>query len=585
MYVRQNNAEISRAAAARERPDWVDPEVSAPDAPRLHPDQLLHDILSRRCSDLDDVRVFLDASPRPAPDPLAMPGMAEATARVAHALRQGEPIGVFGDYDTDGVTSAALLTLALRAASGGVQPVAVRLPRRHEGYGLSQVGVDDLADAGTRLLIAVDCGSKDFAAIAHARRRGLDVVVLDHHQIAGELPTGAIVASAQVQPDAPYRDLSAAGIAYLLATALAMTGLDTGGGVGQEPVGLIDLAMIGLVGDVSRLMGVNRPIVRDGLRRLRESPRLGLQALCDMARIAPTTLSSTDIAFQVSPRLNAPGRLGDPRPAYDLLVTSDRHAALRLAETVELANRQRKVRQEHILRDVEAMLMTHPTWLERRVLVFAGTGWEAGVVGLAAGKLAERYRRPVVVLSVDGGVARGSARSVEGFDVTRALDDAADLLIRHGGHTRAAGLALEESRLAELNDALQTAIAASAAPLPGPSRLQIDADLAPERLGIETARLIQRLGPFGEGNPVPLLRVNGLSIRAYATMGREHQHLKLLTEGAAGVVDAILWSGADRSRELLGLRRVDVAGYLETNVWNGTQRAQLRIADFRPAQG
>jgi single-stranded-DNA-specific exonuclease len=585
MYVRQSHAEISRVSSTRERPAWVEPASIPPDQPRLHPDQLLHDILSRRIGDPDAVRAFLDASPRPAPDPLAMPGMAEATARVAHALRGGEPIGVFGDYDTDGVTSAALLTLALRAASGGAQPVAVRLPRRHEGYGLSLAGVDDLADAGAHLLIAVDCGSKDFAALAHARQRGLDVVVLDHHQIADELPSDAIVASAQVRPDAPYRDASAAGIAYFLATALAMTGIDAGGGVGQEPTVLLDLAMIGLVGDVSSLMGVNRPIVRDGLRRLREGPRVGLQALCEVARIAPMTLTSGDIAFQVSPRLNAPGRLDDPRPAYDLLVSADRRAALRLAETVELANRQRKVRQEHILRDVEAMLTAQPMRLERRVLVFSGRGWEAGVVGLAAGKLAERFRRPVVVLSVDGGVAHGSARSVEGFDVTRALDDSADLLIRHGGHSRAAGLALEASRVAELDDALQEAIAASEALPPGPPQLRIDADLAPERLGIETARLIQRLGPFGEGNPVPLLRIRGLPIRAYATMGREHQHLKLLTEGATGVVDAILWSGADRSRELLGLRRVDIAGYLETNVWNGTQRAQMRIADFKPTEG
>jgi single-stranded-DNA-specific exonuclease len=529
----------------------------------------------------EEMAEFLDPSPRPAPDPLRLPGMFEATERIASALRHSEAIGVFGDYDTDGVTSAALLTLALRAASGNAQPVSVRLPRRDEGYGLSVTGVDDLAAAGVRLLIAVDCGSNDHGAVERARQHQMDVVIVDHHRIGVGPPHGALIASPQLSDDAPYRNVSGAGLAYLLATALAHAGFDTGGGPSMEPTTLLDLAMIGIIGDVSSLTGVNRPLVRDGLRRMRERPRVGLKALSESAGIDVATLSSTQIAFQISPRLNALGRLGDPRPAYDLLVTTNVQEASQLAAQAELANRQRKVIQDRILRDVETSLLADPTQLNRRVLVVSGSGWESGIVGLAASKLVDRYRRPVVVLAVDDGVAHGSARSIPDFDIAGALSVSADLLIRHGGHDQAAGLSLLESDVAAIAAALDEAAERSQLEAPAPSRLVIDADLEPARMRLEVTRLIQSLGPFGQGNPVPMLRVRQLPLRGYSVMGRERQHLKIHTAGPAGMVDAILWNGALRSRELVGARKIDLVGHLESNVWNGSQRVQLQVVDFR----
>jgi single-stranded-DNA-specific exonuclease len=560
---------------------WVEPVPLRDGLPQFHSDPLIHAILARRLADAAEAADFLNADERTAPDPYLLPGMAEAAERIARALRRGEPIGIFGDYDTDGVTSSALLTLALRAASGGLQPVAVRLPRRREGYGLSKTGVEDLAAAGARLVVAVDCGSKDHAAVDRAQQLGMDVVVLDHHRITDAPPAHAIVASAQLREDAPYANVSAAGVVYLLATALARDGFDSGNGAGAEPTELLDLAMIGLVGDVSSLSGVNRALVRDGLRRLRQNPRPGLRALCDSAGIDSRTLSSSEIAFQVSPRLNAPGRLDDPRPAYELLVTRDPRQAERLAQQAEQANQRRKLLQDRVLRDIESELDANPRSLERRVLVFSGSAWQPGIVGLAAGKLAERYDRPVIVLSVSNGVAHGSARSVQGFDITSALSATRSLLIRHGGHERAAGLALDAAKIAELEDALQEAIADSTASPPGPPHIAIDADLEPARLKLDVARLIQTLGPFGEGNPVPMLRVLRVPIRGYTAMGREKQHLKILTAGQAGPVEAILWSGAGRSQELVGARHIDLVGVLETNVWNGASRVQMRLSDFR----
>jgi single-stranded-DNA-specific exonuclease len=582
-YVRDVSPQISTGRRPASPFVWVEPVPLRDGLPQFHGDPLIHTILARRLVDAGDAADFLNEEERPAPDPHLLPGMTEAAARVGSALRRSEPIGVFGDYDTDGVTSSALLTLALRAASGGTQPVAVRLPRRREGYGLSEAGVEDLAAAGTRLLVAVDCGSKDHEAVERARQLGMDVVVLDHHRLTEPPPAHAIVASAQLREDAPYTTVSAAGLAYLLATALAQDGFDTGGGAGKEPTSLLDLAMIGLVGDVSSLTGVNRAFVRDGLRRLRQDARPGLRALCDSAGIDPRTLTSTEIAFQVSPRLNAPGRLDDPRPAYELLITRDPRQAARFAEQAEQANQRRKLLQERIVREIEADLEANPSTLDRRVLVFAGSGWQPGIVGLAASKLAERHDRPVIVLTVSDGVAHGSARSVPGFDITSALLAVKPLLIRHGGHERAAGLALDVSEVANLDDALQEAIAKSGAIPLGPPRLTIDADLEPGRLKLDVARLIQSLGPFGEGNPVPMLRVLRVPIRGYTAMGREKQHLKILTAGEAGPVEAVMWSGASRSQELIGARHVDLVGVLETNVWNGTSRVQVRLSDFRRA--
>ena len=584
-YVRDVRPTMPASSRESAPAEWIDPVPPEAGLPLLHSDPLIHVILSGRLATVTDAADFLNADPRPAPDPHLLPGMTEATERIASALRRNEPIGIFGDYDTDGVTSAALLTLALRAASGGSQPVAIRLPLRREGYGLSETGVEDLAKAGARLLVAVDCGSKDHAAVERARNLGLDVVVLDHHRMTAPPSPHAIVASPQLREDAPYKTVSAAGIAYLLATALAEHGFDTGGGAGKEPTSLLDLAMIGLVGDVSSLTGVNRALVRDGLRQIRQDPRPGLRALCESAGIDPVALSSTHVAFQVSPRLNAPGRLDDPRPAYELLVTQDRRQAERLAAQAENANQRRKLLQDRILREVEAALEADPSRLQRRVLVFAGSAWEPGIVGLTASKLAEKHNRPVIVLNVVDGVAQGSARSVPGFDITSALSDLATILHRFGGHERAAGLALPASNVGDLDDALQRAIAESQAAPPGPPRLVIDADLEPGRLRLDTARLIQNLGPFGEGNPMPVLRVSRMPIRGYTVMGREKQHLKILTASASAANDgdAILWSGANRSQELLGARHVDLVGVLETNVWNGTPRVQMRLVDFRRA--
>jgi single-stranded-DNA-specific exonuclease len=562
--------------------DWIEPAATPPAFRAAHPDPLIAAILARRLRDPAEIADFLNTDQRPAPDPWLLPNMGGAIERITRALQQGECIGVFGDYDTDGVTSAAILTLALRAASGGAQPHAVRLPYRVEGYGLSVKGVTDLADAGTQLLIAVDCGSKDHEAVAVARQRGLDVIIVDHHRIIEAPPDDAIVVSAQLDPESPYLGMSASGLAYLVAVAMAQSGLDAGDGPGKEPRSLLDLAMIGLVGDVSPLVGVNRALVRDGLRVLRNGHvRPGVQALAEVAGMELRRVSSSEIAFQLSPRLNAPGRLSDALPAYRLLVADNVAEARTIAALVSQANQRRKIVQQKIHGEVEALLSRDPARLQRRFLLVSGQDWEKGIVGLVASKLSEQFDRPVGVLSIANGEAHGSARSIPGFDLAAALADHDHLLLRHGGHERAAGLAVAADRLSDLEEALHQAVIAAATPPPGPGRLEIDADLPIERMTLDMLGEIQKLGPFGEANPQPVLRVRRAPLREYLAMGSERQHLKLQIGNGFPGVSAILWSGAHRSRELVGQRSVDLAGVLECNEWQGTRRIQMRLLDFK----
>lgn len=565
------------------RPVWIDPVPAAGGGPALHPDPLLAVLLAGRVADAAAAAAFLDPRPRPAPDPFALPGMEAAASRVGRALADREPIALFGDYDVDGVSATALLVRAFRAATGGTAPLVVRLPNRREGYGLNPAVVEELAAAGASLLIAVDCASGDHLNVAHARYLDLDVVILDHHQLDDGTPDDAIVVSAFRRPDGPYRELSAAGVAYLLAVALARLGHDLGEGPGREPRRLLDLCALGTVGDVVPLTGVNRALVRDGLRRIAERPRAGIRALCQRAAVSPPTLTSEEIAFKVAPRLNAAGRMADPRLALDLLLTDDPPAAAALAHQLEGLNTRRRGESQRVVAEAEALVLARPDLADRRLLVVARPDWGRGVLGLAAGRLAERFGRPVVVLADDGAVSRGSARSVPGFDIARALADCDGLLEAHGGHSQAAGLTLRSAALPRLEAALEAAIAEAALAPAGPPALRIDADCPPSRLDLATAAEIDRLQPFGAGNPRPLLRLPGLTVRSYNLIGRDGSHLKLHLETPRGVVPAVYWGAAARSRELLHRPRLDLVATVGLDHWNGQRRLHVEVKDFRPS--
>lgn len=563
---------------------WIEPEPLPADVPALHPDRLLAELLFRRgIGDAPAASAFLQKGPSPAPDLSRMPNLDTAAERVCRAVETGERIAIFGDYDADGVTSTALLAHALRAATGDPTRVIARVPTRDEGYGLSQSAIDDFDKAGVTLLIAVDCGSSDHERVAHARAAGLDVVILDHHHMHDAGPEGAIVVSAQLAEDGTYRELAAVGVAYLLVAALAQLGCPIDGATGEPETALLDYVALGTVADVAPLTGANRALVRDGLERMRRAPRAGIRALCRQAGIEPATLTAEQISFKLAPRLNAAGRMADPKLALDLLLTVDPKEAAALAAEIERLNGERRAESQRIVREAEHLIAAQLDWAERPLLIVRGAGWSNGVLGIAANQLVSRYGRPVIVLNDDGAISRGSARSVPGFDIVEALMECAGLLDAHGGHSQAAGLTVANANVPALTTALEHAVETSGIEMPVTLFVEIDAELAAERLTIDTAHLLEALQPFGMGNEQPVFLVRNLRVRQYDVMGQDKRHLRLHLASARGVTRAVCWGAADRSKELMACREIDIAAAIGIDTWNGQTRLHVEVKDFRPA--
>lgn len=566
-------------------PDWIEPDSIPPDvdlaALDSHP--LIATILYRRgVRDAASARAFLDSRRRHAPDHLGLPNIERAITRIGVAIERGERVGVFGDYDVDGITSTAMLVQALRSASRD-DLIFAALPERADGYGMSRHAIDTLAGAGVTLLIAVDCGSSDREHVAHARSRGMEVVIFDHHHMADCGPEGAITVSPQLDPSGRFHELTTAGIVYLVISALAQAGHDVADQQADGESAFLDLVALGTVADVAPLTGENRALVRDGITALKHTGRPGLDALMRIAEIERDTLRATDIAFRLAPRLNAAGRLASPHLAFDLLMAEDRRDAERIAAELNKLNHTRRIRTDELMADATLAITRLSDWQTRPVYLIANEHWDSGLLGPVASRLVEKFRRPVVVFRNDDGILHGSGRSVAGFNLVEALEGASPLLTRFGGHSLAAGAALEESNRQALQVHMEGAIAASGLTIPAPASLTIDANLDAADLDPRTVHVLDRLEPFGKGNDVPRFRLRDVQVLRYSAMGRENTHLKVLIQAGNRQIEVVGWGAAWRSHELVRLRQIDVVGRLDLNRWNGRERLQMVLEDFRPS--
>ena len=586
---------------------WTLPEPLDGDAWRsVNSDPVLAELLWRRgLRDELAALDFLDPGPRP-PDGLVrvaqeLPNFAAAVARGVEAIRAGERVGVFGDYDADGTTAAAILTLFFAAAIGDAH-LDTCLPERATGYGLCAEDVRRLAGHGN-LMLVVDTGSSDYEHVALARSLGLEVVILDHHQLdAGSTgPDGAITVSAYLTPAGasrdPLRDLTGAGLAWVYVVAVA----DALGDARLRVLAasLQDLAMLGTVADVADLRGLNRRLVRDGLRVVRTQPRPGVVALCGAVRLDPATLTAQDGSMKLAPRLNAAGRMGEATLALRLLLAPDTDRAAPLAAQLERLNGERRSEMERVIREADTALIAaigQPGGLSSSILVAHRSDWPNGVIGPAASRILDRYGKPVVLLCDDPaqpGVARGSARSVPGFDIAAALRDPAclRLLLANGGHSAAAGLTLRAADIPVLATTLETLLEQT---MPfelqeqlGAERLTLDAILSADRLTLKTARAVSQLSPFGQGNPNPLFYVPGVPLLRRTLFGKDkaRQHLKLFVgEPGMAPVEVILWGGEGRFAEAASAGRIDLAVRIGINRWNGQTKLEAIAEDFRLAR-
>ncbi|MBK9710510.1 MAG: single-stranded-DNA-specific exonuclease RecJ [Kouleothrix sp.] len=513
-------------------------------------------------------------------DPFLMKGMDAAARRIAAAIAEGEPIAVYGDFDTDGVTAVTLLMQAIGSMGGDIRPY---IPHRlREGYGLNDEAVDQLAAEGVRLLVTVDCGISNTREVAHAQASGIDVIVTDHHTPPAALPEAyAIVNPKQPGCEYPYKQLVGVGIAYKLVQALARLGL-------KMPLrgrDLLDVVALGTVTDMGPLNGENRVLVKAGLESINSTQRPGLKALIVAAGLIQGKVTSGDISFMLGPRLNAAGRLDDAIMAYKLLLADDFGAAQQLAAELNQANRQR----QELTKETQIAAREHIEQLGKqgnRIIVLDGEGYPAGLVGLVAAKLVEELGRPVLMLERGAETSRGSARSVPGFNIIDALVACEDLFVRYGGHSAAAGFTIANDRLPELERRL---LAYAESNLPDDQlmpALDIDAELPLGALSWELLEQIAVLEPFGQANPQPVLTSRRVRVSGAWPRGVDGQHLKLrLDDGDGGPsYEAIAFRLGKLAEHFQRPRFIDIAYTLEANEWNGSRTLQLNIKDLRQPQ-
>jgi single-stranded-DNA-specific exonuclease len=538
-------------------------------------------VLAARGYDAASSRDLLDAGEHGHPDPFLLAGMPEAVIAVGVAVRERQRIAVYGDYDADGVTACAMLTIALRAAGANVQPY---IPNRMtEGYGLHAAALDELGRRGIQLVITVDCGTSSVEVVRN-RPAGMRVVITDHHlPLAPEgTPPALAPAEALINPKQPgctypFDALAGAGVAWKLLQALEMEGIVPTGSAEQG----LGLAALGTVADMMPLRGENRLIVARGLAQLSADPSPGVRALCAAAGLRPP-LRASDIAFGLAPRINAAGRMEDAELALRLCLAADGPEASEIAAQLEAQNQVRRDAVARALEQAEERIASLPDDLP--AVILGDPGWPMGIVGLVAGRITEKYARPSFVACLDAEEAKGSARSVRGVHVVKALDTAAAALRRYGGHAFAAGFSLDAARFEEFAALLMPAVAAQMGDAPPERVFRVDAVVEAAELVPDLCRELSALEPCGQGNHDALLAMRDCTVMASSSFGAMRQHLRvLLRDEGGGMAEAIAFNKPGVEKHLPRGRRIDCCFGLELDEWDGRERVRMRLRDLRPA--
>jgi len=529
-------------------------------------------LLRRGMSDPDELGRFLDPKLSHLTPPDAMADRDAAADRIASAIRSREPICVFGDYDCDGITSAAILTGIIDALGGSVTPLLAS--RFDGGYGVSPAAVERILAIAPKLLVTCDCGSSDHETLAKIVAQGIDVIVVDHHLVPDEpLPARAFLNPHRPECGFPYKGLASCGLVLSVGAAVRAKL-----GVNLDLRAWLDLVAIGTIADVAPLDGDNRALVRAGLRALAEARRPGIRALLELARVDATrTLTGEDVAFRIAPRINAPGRLGPPDLALELLLAKSHESARALAAEIEQKSNERRSIQERMIAEAVREIESEG-WAERPAIVLGRNGWSHGIVGIVAGRLASRYDKPVIAVGFDGGAGRGSVRGPKGSRLHDALGKLGDVLTRFGGHQAAAGVELREDRLTDLREGFERAcaeLAAEAAPVSDDSDGQT-VWLHPEDKPVSVVRDIARLEPCGQGNPAPRIAVEADVVAVREVKGG---HLKLELE--LSPTERLGGFGVNMGSRAATLgSRVVVVGRLRRDAWRGGDAVEIRIEDL-----
>jgi single-stranded-DNA-specific exonuclease len=533
---------------------------------------------NRGVASVPDGQRFLSPALSDLHDPFALPGMERAVARISAAIDRRERIGVYGDYDVDGVTGAALLSRFFRDVGGDA---IFRVPNRmREGYGLTDAGIDEFARAGVRLLVTVDCGTNSVREIAYARGLGIDTVVADHHTPGESLPEAVAVVNPHL-PGSTYPFKHLAGVAIALKVSLAVS--RARGLTDERALEDLDLVAVGSIADVAPLVGENRTLVKRGLRVLSESRRTGFRELIRVSGFEGKEIGVWEVAFGLAPRINAAGRIGDARAAVELLTTESVETARERAEGLERENSRRRELDSDILTEALAMVDGTVGLEGRKAIVLSSDRWHPGVIGIAASRVKERYARPTVLIAMDGDLGRGSARSVPGFSLYEALARCSDTLVSFGGHEQAAGFTIERRMIEPFRERFLAHAAERLAGVELSPTLRIDGAVPVTHLGIELYEEVKLLRPFGPENAEPIFIAKGLEPAGRPQIvGRGRTHLKFAVRDGDRRIEAIAFDKAELHATVADGEPIDVAFTLGENNYLGDRQLQLRVKDIHP---
>ena len=523
-------------------------------------------LFSRGIKDEDSLTRFLAPSLDDLHDPYLLHDMDKAVNRIRRAIEQGEFILVYGDYDADGMTSASILKETLEQLGA---ECLVYLPNRFtDGYGPNaSVYKYFIEQQGISLIVTVDNGVAGHEAIDLAQSMGVDVIVTDHHSMPEVLPDAyAIVHPEHQEADYPFKHLAGCGVAFKLACAL----------LEEVQVELLDLVAIGTIADMVSLTDENRIMVQYGLEVLRNTQRIGLQELFEIAGISSGDVTEETVGFQLAPRLNALGRLDDPNPAIDLLTGFDDEEVREIALMIQVKNEERKEIVQAIYEEAKSLVDSN-----KSVQVLAKEGWNPGVLGIVAGRLLEELGQTVIVLNIEDGRAKGSARSIEAVDIFEALNPHRELFIAFGGHAGAAGMTLEAEQLDALSEILETYVKDKGIDAKGKNTLYLDEELDLESLSLETVKNFERLAPFGMDNQKPVFYIRDFQVENVRSMGAGDSHLKLKISKGIASFEVVAFGQGSKATEFSQVKQLELAVTLSVNQWNGQTTLQLMMVDAR----
>ena len=512
-------------------------------------------------------------------DPFLMKDMDKAVERITTAVENGEKICVYGDYDADGVTSTSLLYSYLRDSLGA--DVMFYIPTRTgEGYGMNKSAVDKIHSLGVTLIITVDNGISAREEIDYANTLGIDTVITDHHMPSGAIPKAVAVVNAHQKDDkSPFKDFSGVGVAFKLVMAIEGEYAD----VDSLLENFSDIATLGTIGDIVPLVGENRTLVKNGLRHIQNSDRIGINAMKQESGIAEKEINSSNVAFTLVPRINAGGRLGSSEKSVNLLLTEDEDEAVTIADKLGMDNRERQSIEKEILASIDEEVRRTPNIVNDKILVFAGKGWHQGVVGIAASRIKDIYDKPTIIIGIDDdGVARGSGRSVEGFSLCDAVFACSEHLTHFGGHPMAVGISLEKEKINDFRKAINAYCKDIKMPY---NILHIDCKLNPNQLDLSILDCLSYIEPCGASNPSPIFGLYNMTIIATKEMGNG-KHMRITLSRGKGQVPvyAVYFNHNFQSCSYRNGDIVDVAVSLDRNIYNGQENLSVIIKDIKYSQ-